>query len=64
MGDTFDLGLIKAFCKHWDVINVEHIEGSQFAHVLVEICYRLRKNFGNLILAHDTNPLEDLLAEN
>ena len=63
-GRYFYLGLIKAFCKHWDVSYVKHLEGSQFAHVLVEICYRLRKKFDNLMLAHDSNPLDDLLDEN
>ena len=43
--------------RHWDVSYVEHLEGSQFAHVLVEICYRLRKKFDNFMLAHDNNLL-------
>ena len=63
-GVIFELGLIKAFFKHWDVSYVEHLEGSQFSHLLVDICYRLRNKFYNLMLAHDSNPLEDLLTEN
>ena len=49
---------------NWDVSYIEDLEGSQFAHVFVDICYRLRNKIDNLILAHESNPLEDLLAQN
>ena len=47
------LGLIKSFCKIWDL---GYVEGSHTKYVMIDIFHRMRRDLDDLVLAYTIDP--------